>query len=224
MSIASKCALEGCHSPIKTRGYCGAHYQKLRKLGAIKTHSQVIAEKGKMTDHKYYQRWSKNKSLGILCERWQDFWCYVDDVGDSNGCTKMLRLQETELFGPDNFKWAEELSGILKNRYYQREYRKASSNYKNKIYLRQYGISFEEYQEMFRRQNGRCAICGEEERRLVRKGLEEKRALAVDHCHKTGKIRALLCSDCNPSLGGFKDNIQTLLNAIEYLRKYECTE
>lgn len=219
MSIASICAIEGCTKEIKTRGYCGAHYQKLRKTGAIKTHGQIIAERGKMTEHEYYQRWSKNRSLGIICERWQDFWCYVDDIGDSNGCTKMLRLRDDEPFGPDNFRWAKELSGALKNRYYQKVYR-TKTKYRNRRYLSNYGITFDEYEILLNKQNNKCAICGEEETRLVKKGLKEKRKLAVDHCHETNAVRELLCSSCNHGLGAFKDNVSIIKNAIDYLKKH----
>jgi hypothetical protein len=41
--------------------------------------------------------------------------------------------------------------------------------------------------------------------------------LAIDHCHKTGKIRGLLCKNCNQGLGQFKDNIDLLLSAAKYL-------
>jgi len=55
-----------------------------------------------------------------------------------------------------------------------------------------YGITLDEYDEMFDRQNGCCAICGEP---------EIGRRLSVDHNHKTGQVRALLCQGCNASLG-----------------------
>jgi hypothetical protein len=75
-----------------------------------------------------------------------------------------------------------------------------------------YGISLEEYNKMFDEQNGCCAICGDHQSSMTR-------SLSVDHCHKTGTIRGLLCKNCNTSLGQFKDSIELLLKAIEYLRK-----
>lgn len=221
-SIANKCAVEDCNKQIVTRGYCGGHYQKFRKQGLLKLHTQVIAERGKMTDHEFYQRWSKMKNLGELCERWQDFWLYVDDIGDPNGCTKMHKLRANELYGPDNFRWAEELIGDIKNRYYQRIYR-TKPQYRDQKYKYQYGITLNQYEELFRKQNGRCAICNEEEKRAVRNGLPERRKLSLDHCHTTEKVRGLLCSDCNPSLGGFKDSVKILEQAIAYLKKHQTT-
>ena len=81
---------------------------------------------------------------------------------------------------------------------------------KNAYLLREYGISHKEYNILVKNQNNLCAICIKE---------ELGKSLAVDHCHKTGKIRGLLCSDCNRAIGMLKDDITILRNAIEYLSK-----
>lgn len=76
-----------------------------------------------------------------------------------------------------------------------------------------YGLSLEGYDKMFARQNGCCAICG-------RHQFEFNRHLDIDHNHKTGKIRGLLCNTCNMALGAlFADTlgILNLQKAIEYL-------
>jgi hypothetical protein len=72
---------------------------------------------------------------------------------------------------------------------------------------------------MLKKQNGVCAICGNKEIRKNNKG--EIRALSVDHNHKTGKVRALLCGNCNQTLGIFNENIDVLKKMIKYLIKYE---
>lgn len=73
-------------------------------------------------------------------------------------------------------------------------------------------ITIKQYDEMFKNQNGKCAICH-------RDGINSQmKNLCIDHCHKTGKIRGLLCCTCNTALGKFKDNPEYLLNAVEYLR------
>lgn len=79
---------------------------------------------------------------------------------------------------------------------------------------RRYGISLDEYQALFDKQGGVCAICGKPETRM-HKGVVAR--LSVDHDHKTGKVRGLLCQPCNHGLGGFKDNLDLLSNAIDYL-------
>lgn len=66
------------------------------------------------------------------------------------------------------------------------------------------------------KQNRLCAICGNPETRIIR----GKSILSVDHNHKTGKVRALLCNNCNQGIGKLKDNIDILKLAIEYLEKH----
>lgn len=69
-------------------------------------------------------------------------------------------------------------------------------------------MTYDDFKQMLKKQDNKCAICGKE---------ETKRRMSVDHCHKTGKVRGLLCQLCNTSLGGFKDDVAILKKAIKYL-------
>lgn len=89
---------------------------------------------------------------------------------------------------------------------------------KNSHLKRKFGIDLEAYNNMLLEQNNVCKICKKEENRIFKK-TNKKIDLAVDHCHKTGKVRGLLCSSCNTSLGKFDDSIEILQNAIDYLKK-----
>jgi hypothetical protein len=73
-----------------------------------------------------------------------------------------------------------------------------------------YNLSLEGYNKLFQVQSGCCAIC-------KRHQSEFKKALCVDHDHKTGKIRGLLCQKCNQGLGLFNDNVLLLREAILFL-------
>lgn len=73
-----------------------------------------------------------------------------------------------------------------------------------------HGISKKKYKEMYNQQNGMCLICSQ---KIDFKG----RGTHVDHSHKTGKIRGLLCLNCNTGIGKFKENITVLRNAVLYL-------
>lgn len=77
-----------------------------------------------------------------------------------------------------------------------------------------YGITPEEYDSMFERQGGLCALCGRPERRRYKDRLLR---LSVDHNHQTASIRGLLCHACNTGLGAFEDSTALLSLAIEYL-------
>jgi hypothetical protein len=80
---------------------------------------------------------------------------------------------------------------------------------------RQYGLTPEDYDKLLEFQNHRCKICNGTETNRSRRGF---RALSVDHDHKTGKIRGLLCDNCNHMLGQAGDNPTILLRAIQYLK------
>lgn len=82
-----------------------------------------------------------------------------------------------------------------------------------KVYAK-FGIDQCGYNLLFEAQNGVCAICGEEEKDLLR---GKTRTLCIDHCHKSNKIRGLLCNKCNTGLGLFRDNVDFLNKAIGYL-------
>lgn len=70
-----------------------------------------------------------------------------------------------------------------------------------------FGIGLYQYQKMYEEQGGKCYLCGS----------GESRNLAVDHCHSSGNVRRLLCSQCNQALGLFKDNPDVLRKAAEYV-------
>ena len=72
-----------------------------------------------------------------------------------------------------------------------------------------FGMTLEEYDELFEAQNGGCAICGGSN--------ASGRRLAVDHDHETGTVRGLLCFECNVGLGKFKDDVTIVRRATRYL-------
>jgi hypothetical protein len=82
-----------------------------------------------------------------------------------------------------------------------------------------FGITYLDYQEMLESQNGVCAICGKSEFAKDKRS-NKIRQLAVDHNHATGKVRALLCHNCNTALGRWKDNVKIMKKAIKYLEKH----
>lgn len=97
----------------------------------------------------------------------------------------------------------------------QKTYEKSQVKYSKEYYREsavrlKYGLTEKEYNKIYKDQNGKCAICGMPESEL-------KKKLCVDHDHKTGKVRGLLCTLCNQALGSFKDNQSNIENALYYL-------
>lgn len=97
--------------------------------------------------------------------------------------------------------------------YYKKNKVLVSEKTRNNTLKRLYGISLKQYNTMLEKQDSRCACCGI--------GAEfQKRRLAVDHNHTTGKIRELLCTKCNTIIANADESIEVLQLAIEYIKKH----
>ncbi len=79
--------------------------------------------------------------------------------------------------------------------------------------LCKYGLTLEKYNEILASQNECCAICKEHQSK-------QKKSLYVDHCHVSGKIRGLLCYQCNIVLGHFRDSPIILQFCMDYLKHH----
>jgi Recombination endonuclease VII len=80
--------------------------------------------------------------------------------------------------------------------------------------MRFYGMTVEQYEAILLEQDNKCACCG-------RHKSEFKRRLHVDHNHKTGEIRGLLCTLCNPLIGYAKEDPKHLQQAVDYIVKFK---
>ncbi|MDE2096323.1 MAG: endonuclease VII domain-containing protein [Patescibacteria group bacterium] len=135
----------------------------------------------------------------------------------------VVAIDPSRQIGPDNWQWRLPPQQKRNRRAQKSEYRtrkkKENPNYDREFALRaSFGIGISEYTKMLEAQNGVCAICGRPEARL-RNGRPQ--SLCVDHCHTTGRLRGLLCSACNRSIGLMKDNAQRLRAAAEYLERHQ---
>jgi hypothetical protein len=88
---------------------------------------------------------------------------------------------------------------------------------KNNDLKRLYGITLNEHTQMYEEQNGVCAVC-------EKPGDGKWKKLCVDHDHKTGKVRQLLCRNCNMILGQVDDNINHMEKLTAYLKKHKNYE
>jgi hypothetical protein len=109
------------------------------------------------------------------------------------------------------------------DRIYKRQYANKKKNYGDDLstlkVCRERKITLSEYKLMVEIQGNKCAICLQEETCKDPKHNRARR-LSIDHCHKTGKARALLCHNCNLTIGRFKDDIELMERAIAYVKKH----
>ena len=103
----------------------------------------------------------------------------------------------------------------LKRQYAQKYYSNPENKEKQKFrqLKSHYNITIDEYDNLLKSQNGKCAICG------ISFGVNMPPH--IDHDHNTNKVRGLLCFGCNIGIGNLKDDISILKNAIEYLYKHK---
>lgn len=90
----------------------------------------------------------------------------------------------------------------------------------NNLLVRKYGITLSQFNAILEKQNHVCAICKRPERAIDPR-TKKPRRLSVDHCHKTGEVRGLLCTPCNQAIGQLQDNPDVLHAAVEYLKNIE---
>jgi len=83
--------------------------------------------------------------------------------------------------------------------------------------LKKYGLTIADYDRMVIAQGGCCKICRRPPRNRKTVTGRKYFQLDVDHCHKTKRVRGLLCYNCNAILGHAKDNLDVLRAAIAYL-------
>jgi len=120
------------------------------------------------------------------------------------------RLRKTD---PERFR--QVMAGIRRQRAWAKQVaadptlldlEKTQARRRWKRRLRPYRITLEGFQRLYRKQGGRCAICRREGR------------LQIDHDHRTGRVRGLLCRECNVALGLLRDSLESLRAAVRYLR------
>jgi hypothetical protein len=176
--------------------------------------------------HPLYSTWrSITRAAGgkLVCSKWKTFSHFVADIVEKPEGTKSFeRIDRSGIFEPGNVVWGfpsgmpEDLEERAK---YMREYnkRKRSANpdyFWNASLKKMYGVTVEWYNEQYEKQNGVCAICKRAETAKIRGKVVR---LAVDHCHKTGKVRGLLCMQCNRGIGNLNHDARILQSALEYL-------
>ena len=125
-------------------------------------------------------------------------------------CCVCSELKPSDSFSPDKGK-KDGLASLCKACRNERYSTRYSRTYRSKRLQSLYGITVEQYDKLFDLQDGKCAICKSSD---TGRGDEW---FCVDHDHSTGKVRGLLCNNCNRGLGLFKDSELILKSAKNYV-------
>jgi hypothetical protein len=200
ISRSGPCRIDGCEFPVFAKGFCARHYAQDR--------------------HPLYSTWTSLRSRygADVCQEWQTFARFLADVGERPSPRHQFRRSdEGKPFSAENFRWLPPVPGGKRDTYSKQE----RSDYSRQWMLnKRYGLTVQDYAAMVAAQSGKCAICCEEEK-FDNSRSGKKQDLSVDHCHRTNKVRGLLCVGCNRMIGYAKDNKDTLKSAIAYLERYE---
>lgn len=221
----TQCSVKDCDKDVVSHGLCDMHRKRLERHNHIEqTRPDSWGAKHKHPLRHSWKHLLRYRGIEDVCSEWRnDFLRFVMDVGDRPSPKhKLFKADEVKPFGPDNFVWkrsfTEKVDGEDEQTYrnrYSRAFRavnqEACAGYELK---KNFGLSRDEYDLMLRRQNGVCAICGNEETTVIRGKVIN---LAVDHCHDTGKVRGLLCRECNQGIGCLDHDKDRLKRAVNYL-------
>ena len=229
MIIKKVCSVEECEKYAVSHSMCDTHRKRLRRSGSTKpTRPNDWGEREK---HPLYSIWVGHRRYNtkhpLDAVIHGDFWEFSRVISSRPSKTHHLRpIDAGHPISSDNYHWVEVAvrgSGSQEHKDYlkgwAREDRRVNPDkYREKSLMRQFGIGIKEYDIMLKSQNGVCDICSSPES-AINPHTKKARNMAVDHCHKTGKIRGLLCSLCNSAIGNFDDDIDRLRAAIQYLVK-----
>jgi len=189
-----------CSRAHKARGYCGTHYAQYFRGAEITDQIKVrVSEKLPSCTEADCDQPVKAKGL---CKM---HYARLLRHGHTKYPDRKKPPKACAIPNCDNWRYARGLC----NAHYAKTLRWAA-----------YGLDAHGYIAMLEAQKGVCAICGKPERRVD--GSSQKiKDLAVDHCHTSNRLRALLCFNCNTGLGLFDDNPDLLSKARAYLLQYE---
>lgn len=237
-----KCLNSECtNEKLLARGYCGPCYNRLKKRGTL-TRAYVVntgkcsiegcGEKSfakNLCDKHYYeadhplkQPWKNLRSRykGQFPPSWDRFEAFLADAPPKpEGNFQLRRTRPNEPWSATNMHWLTALSTPenTSRRDYHSNYAKAWSD------DRKFGVTAERRAMMLEEQDGKCSICKKPESMVNPRHPErEPRRLSIDHDHKTGAVRGLLCGRCNTVIGkrAADDSIEILEAAIAYLKKH----
>lgn len=241
------CSVNDCNNLIRGKGLCAMHLNRLRKHGSLDLPAKLfkacdvegcaikVASTVKLCK-KHYKKLQYSKQCAAdncsykarargYCRKHRELSikaaaldasprvCIVDKcnkVHSARGYCQAHYQQVRNGIEPKAFVECLHCGlPIRENKYYKKLHTECVQAREDDMrYRKKFGIGLDEYDRLFNAQNGVCAICKE----------QDTQKLAIDHDHKTGDVRGLLCRACNTGIGLLKDDAQLLKSAIDYLQ------
>lgn len=186
------CLVEGCSRPHEAHGYCSTHASRLRRHGDP---GPVELYRKKERSPCSFEGCEQVATARGLCVG------HYDQVKRGAELAPLRFQRKKKLVGPCTRPGCD---GKSTGSGYCRKHYTAEQSMQAK-----YGLTWEGFDALWERAKGCCEICGT--------ALDGQR-YHIDHCHRAGSVRGLLCRGCNQGLGQFQDDIERLQAAITYLR------
>jgi recombination endonuclease VII len=230
------CRVDVCTNPHYKIGLCLEHFDQLYHGKYRRPHSTGKAS------HPLLQIWRERHGYGSFPFEWMDFWKFVEDVGARPSEEHYLyKIDRFQPYSKSNFKWVRHIRRDPNETNKEWDARRWKQRSDLRPAIKEYGKNFriylkcgilkdpthplEEFSKLYlaklEAQNSLCAICHKPETKFWRRNnVEKPKRLALDHCHKTMKLRDMLCERCNLTLGRVEESIDIIQAMIKYLNRY----
>lgn len=208
------CHVDKCQRIRVSKTYCRLHYDRWRNTGSTDDPYPEITKRV-CTDCKIEKSASEFSRKGKGKWGQQKYQSYCKKCENIRKKNRPLSQDQRDRHREYRRTWAVKNQARLTELQATRrakdpEYHTWQS-YNNHLW-KKYRIRWDDYEEICRRQDNKCGICGEP------LSFEPKRP-AIDHDHDSGRIRGILCDACNKGLGHFQDNVQIVRAALAYLER-----
>lgn len=208
------CKVDQCTREIeKHRGTCSMHHQRWRYYKSYELPQKPDIKPGFVKACRVHGQLKPEDCLIKKRSRAKTYKNTTQNIYQCKACAR-ARYHKWRKKNPDARKKEYEL--------HKREPQRRDSYYAIRL-KKLYGMTLDEYNAKYEAQHGLCAICNKPETKRDKRYGQITR-LAVDHCHKTGKNRDLLCARCNTRAGGSDDEIPILQATINYIRRHSTAE
>jgi hypothetical protein len=190
------CVVEGCGKPHKARGWCNSHYGRFKRGVEVNVE---LERRDRSKPERCIEEGCESpvKAKGLCQKHYQTLLRY----GFIKRPNRKKSLRQCCITGCEGTVYSQD---------------RCHAHYMKLRVYKEHGLTEADYSQLLEQQNGHCKICQKPETATSGRSTKVK-DLAIDHDHKTGKVRGLLCSNCNRALGLFKDDLSNLQSALLYL-------